>query len=1180
MDTSFSRTPTPRRTVLRSAGALVFASVLGIRTGSRAEADPIPNGLQSPSPTSAVPYYSYSPNNPVDSSPFPDLAVGGPSSSNSFTVGADTPSNANDGSLSTAWSAADQQGSAWWKVDLQGYFDLSGTRIVWPAPPATYAYRIEASVDDATWATVATKTADSTSARVSEDVFQTKGVRFLRVTFTSVTGAKAAGFCDFRAFGSVHPGSDVALAKSAWASTGYPPAHAVDGSATTSWDADGLYWRVDLQAKYDVSGIEVTWAQDNVAYQYTVEVSSDKATWTTAVDRSRNASRSQVQADSLTAAGVMFVRLRMIGVQAGRQAAFQELKVFGTFSPGTDVALNKTATASSGGSPGNANDGSERTLWLAADGQPAWWMVDLGAAYDLNTVRTTWESPSAAYQYTVEASADSTTWTRIVDRSSNTTTTQPFTDPVTATGVRYVRVNFLGAGGWWAALRECQVLGTPSGGAPGGGNVAQGKPSFTNDAAAYGNRGLGNDGSASTAFAFTSYGTPYVYRLDLRRSYDISAFEITWSGFGRSAPYEIQVSADSVTWASVVKRTATAVNTNPVTAKRIRFVKVLVPSTGDCYASGIRHLKVLATPSPAADLAAGRRILGKHDGTHRWWVVELAGLADIESVRIGWTNSRPGDHTVEVSSDNHTWVKGASLSGPGNGPTRLHVRNVRSVRIGVPASAGGPAVSDLQVMGTLALDETVLDLEAKGSFEYFWQFANTDTKHGTYGLISDTSDLAGPASSSATGFGLGALVIGAERGWVPLEQARQRALGTLTTLTSLQSVHGVLYHYYDRTTGEPWVWPPSEGGAKSEVGLIDTQLMLNGVIAAGEYFGGQVKTLADQLYHQVDWEAFRDPNTNQFHMSYLTDTQEFVYLWQWSAEQKIMYVLGAGSPTHPVDPSMFYAFTRHAGTYGDYPSLINTWFGSLFTYQFAENVVDFRNSVDGQGVDWWRNAVLATETNRQYATDQDQNFRTFGPNMWGMTASDSPTGYNSAFGAAPSGTDNGQQQNDGTLSPDGAAGSVAMDPANATAVLDNIYYNHPRAWGTYGFKNALNLDVEPAWYSDRWFALDKGIALYAIENHRSGLIWRLFMQNTDVINGLKRLQIQYAPSTTALETAITEARIALDRAGAARPAPRSAAVNQLTASISAAQAILIAGPTQQGIAGAVQQLAADVMALG
>lgn len=182
------------------------------------------------------------------------------------------------------------------------------------------------------------------------------------------------------------------------------------------------------------------------------------------------------------------------------------------------------------------------------------------------------------------------------------------------------------------------------------------------------------------------------------------------------------------------------------------------------------------------------------------------------------------------------------------------------------------------------------------------------------------------------------------------------------------------------------------------------------MITAGEYFGGDVEKLARQIYDRMDWPWFRDPNNNQFYMAWKPETGFSPGTWNNYAEQLDMYVLAAGSPTHPVSGDMFYSFKRGVSAYKNGKPFIYSWFGSLFTYQYAHAWDDFRNKVDRKGVDWFQNSVIASKASRQYSIDHAGQYKTFGPNSWGLTASKGPNGYK-GYGAPPSGEPGVNNQN-------------------------------------------------------------------------------------------------------------------------------------------------------------------------
>lgn len=131
----------------------------------------------------------------------------------------------------------------------------------------------------------------------------------------------------------------------------------------------------------------------------------------------------------------------------------------------------------------------------------------------------------------------------------------------------------------------------------------------------------------------------------------------------------------------------------------------------------------------------------------------------------------------------------------------------------------------------------------------------------------------------------------------------------------------------------------------SEVTVIDTAIVLNGAITVGEYFSGNVMEKVQNLYERVDWDWYRDSDRNRFYMSYAPE-KGFSGWWDFYTEQLMMYILGAGSPTHPVPGDMFYSFVRHHFGTDSNPEFIHSWFGSLFTHQFTHAWVDFRGKID------------------------------------------------------------------------------------------------------------------------------------------------------------------------------------------------------------------------------------------
>lgn len=390
--------------------------------------------------------------------------------------------------------------------------------------------------------------------------------------------------------------------------------------------------------------------------------------------------------------------------------------------------------------------------------------------------------------------------------------------------------------------------------------------------------------------------------------------------------------------------------------------------------------------------------------------------------------------------------------------------------------------------------DDLLEREARACFDYFRREANDDPSSPGYGLVRDRDRPSSPCSIASAGFGLGALAIGAERGWIPRGDAAARARGTLRTfLRTPVRTHGFYHHFLDMSTGERH--------GRCEVSIIDTALLACGAIVAGEYFGGDASEMATELVDGIEWPWYRDAAIDRFCMGWWPE-RGFGGSWDFADEQLVTYVLGAGSRSHPVAGSMFDAFERELGSWAGGEPFVHSTVGSIFAYQFSHAWIDFRGTVDRLGVDWHANSVHASIAARRYCSDNPERSRTLGPDAWGLTACDGPRGYCGTYGAPPSGRAGvAAHRNDGTLAPCGALGSMPFTPEASYSALAH-YASIPGLQGRYGLVDAYNLDVDPPWFASGAIGIDKGITLLMIENHRSGLPWRLFMGNAVVRRGL------------------------------------------------------------------------------
>ncbi len=386
---------------------------------------------------------------------------------------------------------------------------------------------------------------------------------------------------------------------------------------------------------------------------------------------------------------------------------------------------------------------------------------------------------------------------------------------------------------------------------------------------------------------------------------------------------------------------------------------------------------------------------------------------------------------------------------------------------------------------------TLTDLRHR-AFQFFWFEANPTT-----GLVKDRAgnvhgDDYTVASVAATGFGLAALPVGVEHGWISREQGERRAATTLRFVRAkLAHEHGWLYHFVDQKDGQR-VW-------RSEVSSIDTALFVAGALLAGERFGGEVKSLADELYQRVDFQWMltdggAKPNETLLCHGWKPESGFLASRWNNYSEHLLLSLLAIGSPTHPVPTNCWDVWERNVGEYKGFKTFAC---GPLFTHQYSQAFIDFRGKRDRRGFDYFESSVQATKANRQFCIDQSGSFKTYGSNVWGLSACDRPGGGYEAYGAPP-----GHEVHDGTVAPWATVASIAFTPDLALRAVGFMSSEfHPRLWGRYGFSNGFNLDRD--WFADDVIGIDLGAALLLIENHETGKVWSWFMRNPHIDRAMR-----------------------------------------------------------------------------
>jgi hypothetical protein len=392
-------------------------------------------------------------------------------------------------------------------------------------------------------------------------------------------------------------------------------------------------------------------------------------------------------------------------------------------------------------------------------------------------------------------------------------------------------------------------------------------------------------------------------------------------------------------------------------------------------------------------------------------------------------------------------------------------------------------------------DEVFLDDLQRRSFRFFIEQAHPLTgmiadrarADGTAPLTPNAPETLPVASVASVGFGLTALCIGEQRGWISREAAYAQTERTLRFLWE-RAAHerGFFYHFIDMATGRR-VW-------QCEASSIDTALLLGGVLTAREHFPKTpAAELATRIYDRVEWPWMLDGHKT-LSMGYTPERGFIQARWDHYSEHLVMQLLGLGSNTHPLPAEAWHAWRRgpvyeHAG--GHYMS-----YPPLFVHQFSHAWIDFRGQRDDYA-DYWTNSVIATEAHRAMCMALTSRFPLFGADVWGITSSDSAHGYIEWGGPAPS------SNLDGTIVPCAAAGSIPFAPEHSVRALGHMKSAFgAQIWTHYGFVDAFNPHTR--WVSRDVIGIDVGITLVMIENQRSGLAWQRFMASPEIQRAMQR----------------------------------------------------------------------------
>jgi hypothetical protein len=339
------------------------------------------------------------------------------------------------------------------------------------------------------------------------------------------------------------------------------------------------------------------------------------------------------------------------------------------------------------------------------------------------------------------------------------------------------------------------------------------------------------------------------------------------------------------------------------------------------------------------------------------------------------------------------------------------------------------------------------------------------------------------SSIAATGFGLTALCISDRRGYFPTARLKKQAITTLQFhLDKMPNEHGFFYHFNDVKTGKPLI--------NSEVSSIDTAILLCGALTCRAYFDDRkITDLATQLYNRVDWPWMLNGGKT-FSMGWRPETGFISTRWDHYSELMMLYLLAIGSPTHPVSPESWSAFTRPPMTFGPYSYISGR--DPLFIHQFSHAWFDFARQRDAYA-DYFANSITATRAHKAFCLGLKRGYT---DEYWGVSASDWEHGY-TAWGGPPL-----MGPVDGSVVPCASAGSLPFLPRECIHVLRMLRENFGKdAWGRYGFCDAFHPDLH--WFDPDVIGIDLGIGLLMAENLRTAFVWETFMQNPEPVAAMK-----------------------------------------------------------------------------
>ena len=410
-------------------------------------------------------------------------------------------------------------------------------------------------------------------------------------------------------------------------------------------------------------------------------------------------------------------------------------------------------------------------------------------------------------------------------------------------------------------------------------------------------------------------------------------------------------------------------------------------------------------------------------------------------------------------------------------------------------------------------DDELLDMVERYTFRYFWDYAQPSS-----GMSRDRNYPVDMVTSGGSGFGVMAIIVGIERGYITREQGIERMLKILTFLETADRFHGAWSHFIDGTTGEVIPFSTKDNGGD----LVETAFMIQGLLAARQYFNGtseDEQTIVEKittLWEEVEWDWYTRTGMDVLYWHWSPD-----YGWQMNMQIRgwnecaIVYLLAIASPTYSVPASLWDVGWAGYSTYLNgktfYDNLLRVgwdWGGPLFFAHYSFLGFDPRNISDGYANYFDNNRSVAL-IHQAYAIDNPLNHTGYSESCWGLTASDDPDGY---MAHEPT-----SSRDNGTITPTAALASFPYTPEESMLALKHFYRElGAKTWDWMGFYDAFN--QKRNWWATSYLAIDQGPIIVMIENYRTQLLWNLFMSNPEIQPMMDAIGFFDAPNKIVNET--------------------------------------------------------------